>query len=258
MSTFTITYIITLVVTVLFIIAPLWLTLSVIYRYNRVERAVVNYTAMLRAVMAHLEGRKRAMPPMPTPEPSPTENKMTLWTRIRSFFRSRILPEEWLGDLKLRDEFEDYLTIVGHGPSERERYMRLKRKNLTMQQGVTEDVEYCRTYTEMLPYMGILGTVLGFFFSPAIFMPGATISVTIGGLVVALTSTGAALFCILLIKMGYENRIIPKAIEFEQTLSVIDDYARRFGDLQGDLGGGLTGSLQGELEMAREREADLQ
>jgi hypothetical protein len=242
MSTFT--YAITLLVTIVFIIAPLWLAISVIYRYNRVERAVVYYTAMLRAVMGHLEGRQRTVPPLPAPEPLPeaVEDQPTLATKVRSFFRSRIVPEAWLSDLKLRDEFEDYLAIVRHGPSERERYMRLKRKNLTMQQGVTEDVEFCRTYTEMLPYMGILGTVLGFFFSPAIFMPDATISVTIGGLVVALTSTAAALLCILIIKLGYENRVIPKAIEFEQTIYVIDDYARRFGD----------------LELAREREADLQ
>jgi hypothetical protein len=80
--------------------------------------------------------------------------------------------------------------------------------------------------------MGILGTVLGFFFSPAIFVPGATISVTIGGLVVALTSTAAALACILAIKLGYENRVVPKVIEFEQSLQVLDDYARRYGNLE--------------------------
>lgn len=227
-------YIITLVVTIIFIIAPLWLTAAVIYRYNRVERATVNYTAMLRAVMAHLEGRERSLPPLPMSEaqPEPNESKFPWLTKLQTFFRSRVLPEEWLADLKLRDEFEDYLTIVQHGNSERERFMRLKRKNLTMQQSIIEDVEFCRTYTEMLPYMGILGTVLGFFFSPAIFTPGVTIGVTIGGLVVALTSTGAALFCIILLKMGYENRIIPKAIEFEQSLQVIDDYASRFGDLE--------------------------
>jgi hypothetical protein len=49
--------------------------------------------------------------------------------------------------------------------------------------------------------------------------------------VVALTSTAAALACILVIKMGYENRIVPKAIEFEQSLQVLDDYARRYGNL---------------------------
>jgi hypothetical protein len=232
MSTFT--YVITLLVTTIFIITPLWLTVAVIYRYNRVERATVNYTAMLRAVMAQLEGRERSLPPLPATEshPEPSASKFPWLTKLQTVFRSRVLPEEWLADLKLRDEFEDYLAIVRHGPSERERYMRLKRKNLTMQQGVTEDVEFCRTYTEMLPYMGILGTVLGFFFSPAVFSPGATISVTIGGLVVALTSTAAALLCIIILKMGYENRIIPKAIEFEQSLAVIDDFARRFGDLE--------------------------
>jgi hypothetical protein len=222
-------------VTIIFIIAPFWLTISVIYRYNRVERAVVNYTAMLRAVMAYLEGRQRPAPPLPAPtqpEPTQAKSKIPLPAKLMAFFRSRILPEEWLNDLKMRDEFEDYLDIIRHGTSERERFMRLKRKNLTMQQGVTVDVEFCRTYTEMLPYMGILGTVLGFFFSPAIFLPGASVSVTIGGLVVALTSTATALFCILVLKMGYENRIIPKAIEFEQSLQVIDDYARRYGELE--------------------------
>jgi hypothetical protein len=151
--------------------------------------------------------------------------------RLLSFFPTTNLSEKWLDDLKLRDEYDDYLAIVRHGIAESERFMRLKRKNLTMQQSVTTDVEFCRTYTEILPYLGILGTVLGFFFSPAIFLPGATVSVTIGGLVVALTSTAAALACILLVKMGYENRIIPKVIEFEQSLQVLDDYARRYGNL---------------------------
>jgi hypothetical protein len=228
----TLTSTITLLVTILFIVAPLWLTIAVIYRYNKVERTVVHYTAMLRVIMAYLEGRQRALPPLSAPvESGEPEGTPSLWSRIVTFFRRKTLPDEWLDDLKLRDEYDDYLAIVRHGAVESERYMRLKRKNLTMQQSVTADVEFCRTYTEILPYMGILGTVLGFFFSPAILMPGAAISVTLGGLVVALTSTAAALACILAIKIGYENRVIPKAIEFEQSLQVLDDYARRYGNL---------------------------
>jgi hypothetical protein len=172
------------------------------------------------------------MPRSTQPEVSQNKRQFPLFIKLQAFFRNRIVPGDWLNDLKLHDEFEDYLDIIRHGPSERERYMRLKRKNLTMHQVVIEDVEFCRTYTEMLPYMGILGTVLGFFFSPAVFLPGASVSVTIGGLVVALTSTAASLFCILVIKLGYENRIIPKAIEFEHSLHVVDDYAQRYGELE--------------------------
>jgi hypothetical protein len=226
----TLTSVITFLITILFIVAPVWLTIAVIYRYNKVERAVVHYTAMLRVVMAYLEGRQRTVPPLPAPEEPQTQPSIV--DKMLAFFYKRA-PDEWLDNLKLRDEYDDYLAIVRHGIAESERYMRLKRKNLTMQQSVTADVEFCRTYTEILPYMGILGTVLGFFFSPAIFLPGATVSVTIGGLVVALTSTAAALACILVIKMGYENRVIPKAIEFEQSLQVLEDYARRYGDLDG-------------------------
>jgi hypothetical protein len=231
MSTFS--NLLALLVTILFIIAPLWLTLRVIYRYHRVERAVVNYTAMLRAVMASLERRQRPDPPMPPPEADPPERQARPLDKFLTWFR-RSLPVDWLSDLKLRDEFEDYLAIIRTGPTERVRYISLKRKNLTMQQAVIEDIEFCRTNTEVLPYMGILGTVLGFFFSPAIFIPGATVSVTIGGLVVALSSTAAALACVLVLKLGYENRIIPKTIEFDQSLQVIDDYARRFGDLEAE------------------------
>src|SRR5687768_9776559 len=89
-----ITYAITLLVTIIFIIAPIWLMLAVIYRYNRAERAVVNYTAMLRAVMAYLERRQRPEPPLPAPEPS--EHTNSLLSRVRTFFHSRILPEDWL------------------------------------------------------------------------------------------------------------------------------------------------------------------
>jgi hypothetical protein len=229
MSTFS--SLLALLVTIVFIIAPLWLTLSVIYRYHRVEWAVVKYTAMLRAVMAYLERRQRPdLPPAPLEAASP-KSSSRLFNKLLTFFR-RTLPADQLSDLKLRDEFEDYLAIIRHGPSERVRYISLKRKNLTMQQSVVADVEFCRTYTEVLPYMGILGTVVGFLFSPAVFLPGAPASVTIGGLVVALSSTAAALGCVLILKLGYENRIIPKTIEFDQSLEVIDDYARRFGDLE--------------------------
>jgi biopolymer transport protein ExbB/TolQ len=224
-------YTTTILSTIIFIVAPFWLTVTVIYRYNRAERAIVNFTAMLRAIMAYLERRQRPDLPLPAPQAEQAKHTNQPFAKILAFFRSRILPEEWLNDLKLRDEYEDYLAIVRYGPSERERYIRLKRKNLSMQQSITEDLEYCRTYTELLPYMGILGTVLGFLFSPAIFTPGASASLTVGGLVVALTSTCAALFCLIVVKMGYENRIIPKAIEFEKSLQVIEDYASRYGDL---------------------------
>jgi hypothetical protein len=236
MSTFL--FVFSLVLTVVFLVGPLWLTIAIANRYNRLEHAVVNYTAMLRAVMAYLE--RRQWPDLPAPAETKGHRRL-LWpfTRLRAFFR-RASSSDWLADLNLRDEFEDYLAIIRNGSSERERYMHLKRKNLVMQQGVTRDVEFCRTYTEVLPYMGILGTVLGFFFSPTIFMPGATpttASIPIGGLVLALSSTAAALICILFVKLVYENRIIPNYLVFEQSLQVIDDYARRYGDLEPGLEG---------------------
>ena len=110
MSTFR--NVLTLLVTVVFIVGPLWLTLSIIYRYLRLERAVDNYTAMLRAVMAYLERRQRPEPPVPMPENEQPQNTMRPLAKLLALFRRRTLSPNWLSDLKLRDEYEDYLAII--------------------------------------------------------------------------------------------------------------------------------------------------
>jgi hypothetical protein len=198
-----------------------------------VEKAIQHDTATVRALIAYLERGQKPKPVETAPEP---QRHAGLATALRKFLRPRAAKLNLVQTYNLADEFEDYLTIIGEGATEHERYIRFKRKNFKMHQALIQDVEYCRTGIETLPYLGILGTVLGFFFSPAVFAPtattGSTPVVTVGGLVLALSSTAVALACLIVIKVFYENRIIPQFIEFENSLQVIDDYAKRYGDIR--------------------------
>ena len=224
-----------LITPIVFVATPLLLTASIIQRYRRVEWIVGAHTATLRALVAYLERGQR--PDATRYRHAPAGPLLAQWwdALLRSFGRTPPAPSvaDAVAEYSVADELEDFLTIVREGEAESERYIRFKRKGLKMRQDVDRDVEFCRTYTEALPYLGILGTVLGFFFSPAVFGAGMTTppTITIGGLVLALSSTAAALTCILAVKLFYENNIIPQVLTFEHALQALDDYARRYGDI---------------------------
>jgi hypothetical protein len=224
--------VLSVVTSLVFVIAPIGLAAAIIQRYRRVEQIVSAYTVTLRAVVGYIERGQRLEPNAADLTPLPPAGPAWL-ERIRHWLWPRAAPA--LPDYRAVDDFADYLTILREGQSEGERYIRFKRKSLKMRQDVDREVEYCRTYTESLPYLGILGTVLGFFFSPAVFggsvEPGGTPASTIGGLVLALTSTATALICILLIKLGFENSIMSQVLAFEQALQALDDYTSRYGDI---------------------------
>jgi biopolymer transport protein ExbB/TolQ len=228
---------VSLLLTLIFMLAPIALSVSIVNRYNQVERTIGYATALLRALIAYSERGQRPeatsdqAPPPVAPAPS------RLYTIIRALFRRPVIEPGWLTRFNIADDFQDYLDVLREGRSDAERYMRFKRKNLKLQQAIVRDVEFCRTYTETLPYMGILGTVLGFFFSPAVLAPGVTAgggTVTVGGLVLALLSTAVALICLIFIKLVYENRVIPQYIEFENSLQTLNDYANRYNPLRTD------------------------
>ncbi|RIK41988.1 MAG: hypothetical protein DCC55_10270 [Chloroflexi bacterium] len=222
-----------LLTSIIFVAIPVLLTASIIHRYRQLERMTGAYTATLRALIAYLERGQRPEPGVNGVRPPPP--KQDWWEALLGYFRPATVAPSPVEEYNILDDFEDYLAVLRGGNTEGERYMRFKRKSLKMRQDVERDVEYCRTYTETLPYLGILGTVLGFFFSPAVFggVAGAASppTITIGGLVLALSSTAAALACIIVIKLFYENAIIPKYLAFEQALLALDDYAGRFGGI---------------------------
>jgi hypothetical protein len=222
-----------LLTSIIFVAVPILLTISIIHRYRQVERMTGAYTATLRALVSYLERGQR-------PEPSingtpPTPRKAEWWETWLGYLRPPPPQPSPVDEYNILDDFEDYLTVIREGNTEGERFMRFKRKSLKMRNDIERDIEYCRTYTETLPYLGILGTVLGFFFSPAVFGGAAGMAspptITIGGLVLALSSTAAALACIIVIKLFFENAIIPKYLAFEQALEALDDYASRYGGL---------------------------
>lgn len=226
-----------LITTVIFVTTPVLLTTSIVHRYRRVEWVVGAHTATLRALVAYIERGQR--PDATLYRHTPTSPLLGDWWRVllRALRLTPLAPSvaDAVAEYNVADELEDFLTVIREGEVESERYIRFKRKGLKMRQDIDRDVEFCRTYTEALPYLGILGTVLGFFFSPAVFGGGVGVAtpptITIGGLVLALSSTAAALTCIIAIKLFYENNIIPQVLNFEHALHALDDYAGRYGDI---------------------------
>lgn len=71
-----------------------------------------------------------------------------------------------------------------------------------------------------------MGTVLGFLVSS--FAADSTSALTLSGLTLALSSTAIALLCIVVIKVGWEYKVIPSFLEFESALQLIEDYARKY------------------------------
>jgi hypothetical protein len=222
-----------LLTSIIFVAVPILLTISITHRYRQVERMTGVYTATLRALVAYLERGQRPEPSINGTQPSPPRTEW--WETLLRYLRPPAPPPSPVDEYNILDDFEDYLTVIREGNTEGERFMRFKRKSLKMRSDIERDIEYCRTYTETLPYLGILGTVLGFFFSPAVFGEATGMAspptITIGGLVLALSSTAAALACIIMVKLFFENAIIPQYLAFEQALVALDDYAGRYGGL---------------------------
>lgn len=225
---------------IIFVVVPVVLTVTITVRYRKVERAIAHSAALVRVLIAYLERGElpdveAATPAVTIRDSSAGAPQTSLFERLLLAVRTVMPTPPRVSRFRVKDDFEDYLTVIRQGENERERYIRFKRKNLSMQQTLIEDLEFCRAYTEALPYMGILGTVLGFFFSPAVFAPNTANATNVGGLVLALTSTAAALACILVIKLFFENTIIPQYIEFVDALRAVDDYMGRYGELAAEL-----------------------
>jgi hypothetical protein len=224
-----------IVITVVFVVLPIVLAIATISRYKKVESAIAQYSATVRALMVYLERGQRP-DPLTAPAATPAQSAPGALTEILRRLRLQPQAPAVIHTYNLADEFEDYLTVIREGATENERFIRFKRKNFKMHQDLIREVELCRSSVETLPYLGILGTVLGFFFSPAVFAPATATAgtpvATVGGLVLALSSTAVALACLILIKTLYENRVIPQFIEFENSLQVIEAYVARYGDLR--------------------------
>lgn len=170
--------------------------LLIIVRYQTLERSIQDYMLTTDAILTYMEyGR----------EPDP-DNK------------------------KVFDSFNDYRAILRDSQGSADYFIKFKRKNLEMQRQIIPQVEFCRTSIETLPFLGILGTVLGFLLTPDLFTE--SFAGTTSGLVLALSSTAAALFCTIFIKLFYESKILPQYVQFENALQAIESYGDRHGGLE--------------------------
>ena len=228
--------------TIIFFCWPVWLLISIILRYRYLKRIVENYLAIMDASLLHLETNK---------EPNISdfqwlveqeqklqreENKaaansaiLSLWLarfhtlhhQLKHFFGVEAAKGATNYVEFLRD-FIEYHRLVGVRALTHEQYVKFKHKHLRMRKELTAHLEYCRTSTETLPYIGILGTVLGFLLSLDGIM--AASETNWSGLVLAMSSTAVALGCILWIKLNHERIVVPKYVQFESSLQVIEDY----------------------------------
>lgn len=167
--------------------------LVIFYQYSRLGRRLTEYIQTVDVVIAYIEHKR---------EPD-------------------------LENTGLLANFNDYRAVLRDSSDESECFIKFKRKNLEMVNRVMPVLEFCRTSTESLPFIGILGTVCGFLLTPDILQ--GNFSVTTGGLILALSSTATALFFTIFIKLGFESRIMPLYFQFEGALGALESYAERYG-----------------------------
>lgn len=217
--------------TFLFAIAPIIFSVVAIYGYIKAQKSIEIYTIILKKVMAHIENPHKDQPidNEGTPIQSQTRSNifLTLQQSITKLYKTLSGGSRVSSTPDINQDFRDYLTVIQNGVTESEQFITLKTRNFRMHQDVLKDIELCRNLVETLPYLGILGTVLGFLVSS--FAADSTSALTLSGLTLALSSTAIALLCIVVIKVGWEYKVIPSFLEFESALQLIEDYARKYG-----------------------------
>lgn len=184
------------ITTLVFICGIILFSALIMARYRSVNRLIQNHLEITDAILTYIEYDR---------EPDP-EHKIVF------------------------DSFSDYRAVLRDSGGDDDYFIKFKRKNLEMQKVITPRVEFCRTSVETLPFLGLLGTVLGFLMTPDMFSD--SFSATTSGLVLALSSTATALFFAILIKLVYESRVIPLYIQFENSLEAIESYGERHGSIE--------------------------
>lgn len=184
------------ITTLVFICGIILFSALIMARYHSLQALIQNHIEITDAILTYIEYDR---------EPDP-ENKAVF------------------------DSFSDYRAVLRDSSGEDDYFIKFKRKNLEMQKVITPRMEFCRTSVETLPFLGLLGTVLGFLMTPDMF--AASFSATTSGLVLALSSTATALFFAILIKLVYESRIVPLYVQFENALQAIESYGDRHGTIE--------------------------
>lgn len=184
------------ITTLVFICGIILFSALIMVRYQSLNRLIRNHIEITDAILTYIEHDR---------EPDP-ENKTVF------------------------DTFTDYRAVLRDSSGDDDYFIKFKRKNLEMQKIITPQIEFCRTAVETLPFLGLLGTVLGFLMTPDMF--SESFSATTSGLVLALSSTAAALFFAILIKLIYESRVIPLYLQFENALEAIESYGERHGSIE--------------------------
>jgi len=189
------------VVTIIFVAVIIGLCIWVIIRYRDLGKSIQKYMNVVEFIIAYIEHKK-------TPD-----------------FKDK--------EIEIINLFNDYRSIIENSTGTNDAFIKFKRKNLEMQKPLIAELESCRTITEALPFVGILGTVIGLIISNNLSdITLSSFTNVTEGLTLALFSTGAALLAIIIIKLGFERSVIPQYIHFENTLQAIEDYGRNYGGIK--------------------------
>lgn len=184
------------IVTLGFALALFVVFIEIMMRYRRLNRTLDDYLQVTDALIAYIEHQ----------QPPETPNKNIL------------------------DNFNDYRAVLRDSKDEGDCFIKFKRKNLAMLKNVVPHIEFCRTWTESLPFIGILGTVLGFLLTPGMMDGG--FNMTTSGLVLALASTATALCFAIIVKIGFESNATSRYLHFESTLQALESYGERHGVME--------------------------
>ena len=225
-------------VLVTFLAAPVLLTVSVVGRYRMLSAAIQTYAELMDAVILRIEQNRDPDVGEIAARLGSASDGETPASPARRWWRTgrRVQPSRQRL-LDIATGLRDYLTVVRAGESERERWITFRRKNLQMQRELSAHVEFCRTTTETLPYVGILGTLLGLLLSLDDLGASPTVAglpaagADWSGLIIAMSSTAVALSCLLVIKLLFERHVVPRYVQLEETLRAVEAYGARYGDV---------------------------
>ena len=252
-----------LFITLLFAVFLMAVATDIRKDYLRLKTALYQYTDLMKVMITRVERQEKfdlapevlklyesnvqGVPPVRSVPESAQQDDTTRPTEIN-------LPENFLAESrqflhriisaftyssepfhpKLSDLYQslsDFLKVGPDVPIQRDEWITFKRVNQQFQSGLVTLLESNRTKTETLPFIGILGTLMGFLLAlgdiggSAATTSGLLSVAGVGGLFLAVLSTMIALSCVVFLKLRYEAKIVPQYLEFEELLGVLESFA---------------------------------
>lgn len=141
-----------------------------------------------------------------------TELILGLESAGRSVSRTSVLKRE------TRVAVWELFTLLRIQPGKENKSVVLHRKILESKQVLYRDLEEAKVYLEILPFVGIIGTLLGFmvpYFANIVLSAEQIFQVTGAGFSLAASSTMLALFALIHLKQKYEADVLAKFDHYE-------------------------------------------